>query len=99
MSQIECDDCKQGFELPKLKRKVHRDKVYEFYFLCPHCGKKYISYYTNENIRKNIKRQKKRWSKYRQSKTHENGLMILDEIDNCDEMMKQDMNKLRKAMT
>lgn len=96
--EVTCNECEQDFALPKPKRKVLQDKVYEFYFHCPHCNHKYISYYTDQRIRRDINRQKKRWKKYRQSGTYEAGRKILADIKMQDRLIKQDMDGLRERM-
>ena len=37
----------ETFEVEKLDRDIEKT-----YFICPHCGKEYISFYTDRHIRK-----------------------------------------------
>lgn len=99
MNPVECNECGQDFELPEPKRKVLQDLIYEFYFYCPHCNHKYISYYTDKKIRRNINRQKKRWQKYRQMGTEASERKLLAQIKMEDKLIKKDMDQLYEKMT
>lgn len=64
----ECTDCKKEFEITKLFTRIFTmckqfegEKVYEYYFICPHCSREYICYYENVEtlkIQKQITRGK-----------------------------------------
>lgn len=95
---VTCNECDADFTLPKLKKKVHQDMVYEFYFHCPECNHKYVSYYTNKKIRRDINRQKKRWQKYRRMQTPEAERKQLAEIKMQDKLIEQDMDGLYQKM-
>lgn len=52
MIKLKCDKgCKQEFILIGLGTEVIRSDIQKHGFTCPHCGKEYISYYTNSGIR------------------------------------------------
>lgn len=95
---VECNDCFAEFTLPKLKRSVLKDLVYRFYFNCPDCNHEYVSYYTDKKIRRDINRQKKRWTKYRQMGTEESERKLLAEIKMNDKLIKKDMDNLFNKM-
>ena len=46
------DGCNQEFDLEKLEVAKLDNDIEKTYFVCPHCGKEYIAFYTDENIRK-----------------------------------------------
>lgn len=98
MTQVLCEHCNNTIKLPKLKRKVLKDLVYEYYFHCPECDYKYISYYTDKKIRRDINRQKKRWNRYRQAGTEESERKLLAEVNMQDKLIKKDMDALMEKM-
>ncbi len=53
-----CNVCNQHFDLETKMLKEHRcsDGIHITYFVCPHCGAKYITIITDPNLRKMIKR-------------------------------------------
>lgn len=95
---VTCNECEQDFNLPKPKRKVHQDLIYEFYFHCSHCNHKYISYYTNKKIRRDINRQKKRWKKYNVMSSPDAERKLLAQIKMEDKLIKKDMDGLYEKM-
>lgn len=98
MAKVLCEECDTMIELPRPSRRVLKGLAYEFYFHCPECNHKYISYYTDQKIRRDIKRQEKRWDKYRQSGTKESERKLLAEIGTYDKLIKKDMDALMEKM-
>ena len=96
--EVTCNNCEIDFILPKLKRAVLKDLVYEFYFHCPYCDHYYISYYTDKKIRRDINRQKKRWQKYNKMSTPETERKLLAQIKMEDMLIKKDMDQLYKRL-
>lgn len=76
MTQVLCEECDNIIELPKLRRKVLKGLAYEFYWHCPECNYKYVSYYTDQKIRRDIKRQERRWERYRKQLDIYDNLLI-----------------------
>lgn len=95
---VTCNDCFAEFVLPKLKRTVLKDLVYKFYFHCPDCNHEYVSYYTDQKLRRDIKRQEKRWVKYRQAPTPEVQRKLLAEIKMQQRLMEKDSAALKEKM-
>ena len=95
---IECNECKEMFVLPKLRRTVLKGLAYEFYFHCPECNHKYISYYTDQKIRRDIKRQEKRWARYRMAGSEQSERKLLAQINMEDKIIKKDMDRLYEKM-
>ena len=57
--KLECNQgCGQEFLLISIGAEVVRDDIWKHGFRCPHCGKEYIAYYTNEGIRRMQELQK-----------------------------------------
>lgn len=48
---IHCDECTKEFEL-KLRTRKLKDSIEEVFFRCPKCKKKYIAFYTNDEVKK-----------------------------------------------
>lgn len=49
------DGCKNNFDLQGLEVAKLDNDIEKTYFICPHCGKEYISFYTDKYIRKKQK--------------------------------------------
>lgn len=98
MTEVTCNECDIDFELPKLRRAVLKGLAYEFFFHCPECNHKYISYYTNAVIRRDIKRQEKRWKKYQQMVSGQAERKLLAEINMNDKLIERDMDALKIKM-
>lgn len=83
MKNIICSNCNELIAPQKLRRNVLKGLAYEFYWFCPECDFKHISYYTDQKIRRDIKRQEKRWERYRnQLDIYDNLLMQVDSYNN-----------------
>ena len=46
------DGCKKEFNIDRLEVEKLDNDIEKIYFICPHCGKEYISFYTDRHIRK-----------------------------------------------
>lgn len=46
------DGCKENFDLDKFELEKLDNDIEKTYFKCPHCGKEYISFYTDRHIRR-----------------------------------------------
>ena len=44
--------CNKIFENPIFKEAKVKDDIREVYLKCPHCGRKYVCFYTDREIRK-----------------------------------------------
>lgn len=52
---LTCDGkggCNETFELEKLEVEKLANDVEKTFFICPHCDKEYISFYTDRHIRR-----------------------------------------------
>lgn len=94
---IVCDICKKEFALKPITKK-HIDGINEVYFKCPHCSEKYISYFTNKNIRIKQKNINKMWEIYRNTKTQEEVVEMVEKIDILKATIKAEMENLKKKM-
>jgi len=84
---IICDDCKKEFLIMPIEQN-HAGNIVETYFECPHCGKHYISYFTDKVIRNKQKYINKLWKEYRNAGTDK---------DEADEIMKK-INKTKASI-
>lgn len=96
--KIQCDECLTVYDNVKLRRSVLKDLVYEYYWMCSSCDFKHITYYTNQKIRRDINRQKKRWQRHKQAGTEEAQRKIHAEINMQDKLIKKDMDVLKEKM-
>lgn len=97
--KFQCDSCKEYVTPGKLKTRVLPNKVNEAYHNCAACNHKHISYYTNDKIRRDIKRLAKLREKYSNSKTEEESRMHLARINTNDKLIESDMNALKDKIT
>lgn len=55
---LKCDNvfCGKGFELKKgmIRTISVRDDIEKTYFICPHCGREYVTHYTDSKIKELI---------------------------------------------
>lgn len=52
---VNCDACKKDFKMDIKVTKLDGG-IEKVHFYCPHCNQEYISYFTNEEIRKKQKK-------------------------------------------
>lgn len=95
---IQCDNCNETFNIKKLQRRVLKGLIYQYYFTCPDCEHEHIAYYTDQRLRRDIKRQDKRWEKYRQAPTEEMKRRLMVQINTHKKLMKKDMDTLENKM-
>lgn len=93
---IKCDNCNEEFELITKVKKTNG--IEEVYFKCSHCKVKYISYFTNKNIRIKQKNINKLWQKYKKCTTEDEAIEMMKNIDTMRIEIKVDMNNLKKKM-
>jgi transcription initiation factor IIE alpha subunit len=90
----QCDKCNKYFEVQIKLRKPDRG-IEEHYFNCSHCGEKYISYYTNKNIRRKQKEVRALYDKLSKLKSDEQQQKLFEKIANLKALMKAEMDQLR----
>lgn len=94
--QIICDECKKEFEIKQQIEKVKGD-IRRVYFICPHCNKKYISYYVNSKIeqkQEKVRKIAKKLSKY--VKGTPNGDKYWKLYEDLKKAIKKDMDLLKE---
>ncbi|WP_339316800.1 hypothetical protein [Oceanobacillus sp. FSL W7-1304] len=97
--QLECNDCFAVFEVIDLKQKVMKNQIHKHYFTCPDCNHKYVSYYTDAKMRRDIKRNMKKRKQYAQTNTVEESRRLLAEIKMNDKLLNKDKDALKDKMT
>ncbi|WP_368652381.1 hypothetical protein AB4Y30_11520 [Ornithinibacillus sp. 4-3] len=97
-NKVLCEKCDNMIVIPKSKRRVLQNAIHEHYFCCPECDYKYVTYYTDQRLRKEINRQEKRWKKYREAPTEERKRSILAEINLNKRMLAKDSDVLKQKM-
>lgn len=96
-NKVVCDKCSKKFEIKVKTRKLPLG-VEEVYFTCPHCKEKYVSYYTDPEIREKQKKINKIHEDYRRAKTGEDIIKMLRTINAMKAEIKSDMEALKKKM-
>ncbi|OPA76753.1 hypothetical protein BVG16_16415 [Paenibacillus selenitireducens] len=89
---VDCNECKQKFEIKAIKVRRLENAVDLNYFVCPHCKREYTSFYTNTDIRFEQKNVQSLYARFRNAKTQTTRLKI-------DEKIKASKVKLRTMMT
>lgn len=97
MNKVKCDSCNKEFEI-KLQVKKHPGAVEETYFICPKCKERYVSYFTDKDIRAKQKQINKLWEEYRKAKTQEEVVRIADKIATLKAEIGENIDKLKRKM-
>lgn len=92
------EGCNKEFELDNFEEERHSQGIIEVYFRCPHCKKKYTSYFTDRNIRTKQSKIKRLCDKYRSSKTQGELINNLKQIEELKASIKKDMDNLKIKM-
>ncbi|MGW8823340.1 hypothetical protein ACWGNU_14560 [Paenibacillus lautus] len=92
-----CDaGCRQGFEFDDFSHEQLPDGVEKTFFTCPHCGREYLAFYSDEDIRKlqaRIRRVQKRFADPKDN--HEDAARMEAELQT---QIKEKMDALRVRM-
>ncbi len=78
------DGCKESFDFKGFEVEKLDNDIEKTYFICPHCGKEFISFYTDTCIRK------------KQGLIR--GIVSESEIKKLKKEIAKDMKKLRKRV-
>ncbi len=78
------DGCKKEFDLDRFEVEKLGNGIEKTYFKCPHCGKEYIAFYTDKDIRMKQFRIRK--------------LTSLKKINKLKKEIGNDMDNLRKRV-
>jgi hypothetical protein len=92
-----CDECEKEFEVKASTKKL-TNGISETSFKCPHCKKKYISYFTNRDIRIKQKNINKLWEKYRKASDDEEVAEMVIKIRTMKASIKILMDNLKIKM-
>lgn len=97
-NEMICSNCDEVVAIGRVQRRIIKGKAFEFFHVCANCEFKHIAYYTNGKIRQDIKKQQKRWERYRQAGSEESERRLLAEIQMNDRLIEKDMDGLMKRM-
>lgn len=69
--QLTCDKCGEDFDTSKIHQDFVSINVSRFYFQCPHCDEKFVSYYQDQETLKlqtlikesKNRKEKRKWQK------------------------------------
>jgi transcription elongation factor Elf1 len=92
-----CDDCNKEFEVD-IHTLITDNHIEKNFFNCPHCGKEYIAFCTNQSIRQKQAEIKKLWRDLRVAKTVKQHDKIHSKIDSLEEEIKNEMSALRLSI-
>lgn len=104
---VYCNECKENFKI-KAKKKKYSKGIEEIYFICPHCKRRYTSYYTNPIIRMiqlDIRETRKeryaalQEAAFKDDKEYKRVLKLYeDKLNKLDRQYVSSSNKLKKKM-
>jgi hypothetical protein len=93
---VTCDACNKGFDIePKCEPVV--GSVEKNFFVCPHCNKEYVTYCTDQDIRKKQTELKLLFRELQTARTDKKYLKIVSKIDELQETIKRDMQTLKAS--
>lgn len=84
---VKCDgpeSCGREFHLEKFELAKLDNEVEKTYFICPHCGKEYVAFYTDPTIRRKQEKIRRLYSPYK--------------IEKLKNEIAKDMKKLRSEI-
>lgn len=92
-----CNDCKKQFQVDP-KEQGLKDNIIKHYFICSHCKKEYIIYYSNHLIRKKQEKMKGLNNKYLSERdvNSKKALMTYKQMKKLKKELGKDMDKLEK---
>jgi predicted RNA-binding Zn-ribbon protein involved in translation (DUF1610 family) len=92
-----CDECNQEFVVDT-QTVTTEDYIEKNFFICPHCGKEYIAFCTNQSIRKKQADTKMLWRDLRVAKTLKQQVKIHSKIDSLEKIIKDEMSVLKSSI-
>jgi transcription elongation factor Elf1 len=93
-----CDSCDNDFEI-EMKTEQLGETVEKNFFTCSHCGKEYVSYYMDQNIRKKQSDLKMLWRNIRSASTPKNYNKLQKKIEELQNEIKEELKRLRESIT
>ena len=94
---VDCNECKQEFEISEINVRRMEESVEENYFVCPHCQHEYPVFYTNVEIRNEQKKLRGLFSRLRNAKGEEARLKI-EQIKQCKQQLSSMMDELKEKV-
>ena len=99
---VECDACLDVVNInhTDVKRRYLKDlqKTHKHYFVCSTCLTEHTLYYTNQKVRKMIKRNDKNREQWLQAKTEEHERVMKAKVDMTDRLIADEMDSIKKKM-
>jgi predicted nucleotide-binding protein (sugar kinase/HSP70/actin superfamily) len=94
MTNVNCDECKEDFELSLQTKVVERD-IQLAYFTCPHCSKEYQSYYSNNKTRTRGQRIRELYGKLKLIRNERQQKQMMERIEQITLLNKKEMEELK----
>ncbi|MHB9909245.1 hypothetical protein [Clostridium botulinum] len=95
--EVYCDKCKNDFEINIKTEKIKGD-IERIYFICPHCGENYTSYYLNNRIRTKQEKAREFMSKIKTSINYTERVKYINKHKKLMNEIKNDMDELKKNL-
>lgn len=96
-AKAKCDTCKEVFEVSMLTEQLGKT-VEKTFFKCTHCHTEYLSFCTDQTIRKKQANLKMLWRNLRFATTTKNYNKLQEKIADLEKEIKRDMRSLRASL-
>lgn len=96
-AKAKCDSCNEVFEV-ELKTETLGKTVEKSFFQCPHCQAEYLSFCTDQTIRKKQANLKMLWRNLRFATTNKNYNKLQEKIADLEKEIKRDIKNLKAAL-
>ncbi|MGE6515186.1 hypothetical protein [Lysinibacillus sphaericus] len=87
--------CGQSFYVKHLKKDKLHNSIEKTYFNCPNCGREYVCFYTDEQVRKLQKKQREIQRKLKWKEGTPEGTVLLKELTRLRADTKQRMEAIK----
>src|SRR5690606_9663924 len=90
-----CNFCYSDFYIRKFKTRKLRDEIERTYFDCPHCGREYTAYYTNESIRTKQRRMRDMRDELSKTTDDKRKVKLVKKMNQMIETIGNEMRKIK----
>jgi hypothetical protein len=94
--KVTCDACNKDFDI-EMKCEPVGGCVEKNFFVCPHCNKEYVTYCTDQDIRKKQAELKSLFRELQTIRSEKKYLKVVSRIDELQQTIKQEMQILKAS--